>query len=77
MIRQNKQETLSDFLQFGRERQLGKVSKVIDSLPMRNGNVDLDALGMPLEEFVQREARRFSTPDELIDAFLNSRERAG
>ena len=77
LIRQNKQETMSDFLQFGRERQLGKLSEVIDSLPMRDGNIDVKALGMPLEEFVQREARRFSTPDELIDAFLNSRERAG
>ena len=77
LIRQNKQETMSDFLQFGRERQLGKLSEVIDSLPMRDGNIDVNALGMPLEEFVQREARRFSTPDELIDAFLNSRERAG
>ena len=77
LIRQNKQETMSDFLQFGRERQLGKLSEVIDSLPMRDGNIDVYALGMPLEELVQREARQFSTPDELIDAFLNSRERAG
>ena len=77
MIRKNKQETMSDFLRFGRERQLGKLSEVIDSLPMRDGNFDENALGMPLEEFVQREARRFLTPDELIDAFVNSRERAG
>ena len=77
LLRQNNQETMSDFLQFGRERQLGKISEVIDSLPMRDGNVDFNALGMPLEAFVQREARRLSTPDELIDAFLNSRERAG
>lgn len=76
MIRQNKQETMSDFLQFSRERQLGKLSEVIDSLPMRDGNIDVNALGMPFEGFVQREARRLSTSDELIDAFLNSRERA-
>ena len=63
--------------QFGRERQLEKVSEVIDSLPIRDGNIGANALGMPLEEFVQREARRFSTSDELIDAFLNSRESAG
>ena len=77
LIRQNKQETISDFLRFGRERQLGKLSEVIDNLSLRDGNIDEKALGMPLAEFVQREARRFSTPDELIDAFLNSRERAG
>ena len=68
---------MSDVLQFRRERQLGKLSEVIDSLPMRDGNIDVSALGMSLKEFVHREARWISTPDELIDAFLNSRERAG
>lgn len=68
---------LSRMLDSAVTRHAGKLSEVIDSLPMRDGNIDVNALGMPLEEFVQREARRFSAPDELIDAFVNSRERAG
>ena len=77
LLRRNKQETMSDFLQSSRERQVGKVLELIDNLPLRDGEIDENALGMPFAEFVQREVGRFSTPVELIDAFLNSRERTG
>ena len=68
---------MSDFLQSSRERQVGKVLELIDNLPLRDGEIDENALGMPFAEFVQREVGWFSTPVELIDAFLNSRERTG
>lgn len=74
LLRQNKQATMSDFVRFSRERQVGKLSELIYNLPLREGNIDEDALGMPLADFLQREVRRFSTPVELIDAFVNSRE---
>ena len=74
LLRQNKQETMSEFLQFSRDMQLEKISDMIKQLPIRGGNLDEDALGMPIEEFARRETARLSTPAELIDAFVNSRE---
>ena len=77
LLRWNKQEIMSDFLQFGRDRQVEKALELINNLPLRDGEIDENALGMPLTEFVQKEVGRFSTPSELIDAFVNSRERTG
>ena len=76
LLRQDKQGTMSDFLRFSRERQGEKVSELIRNLPLREGNIDEYGLGMSIAELVQREVGRFSTPIELIDAFVNRRETA-
>lgn len=74
LLRQDKKGTMSDLLRFSREKQIGEVLELVKNLPLREGNVDEDALEVSLDELVQREARRFSTPIELIDAFVNRRE---
>lgn len=71
---QDKKGTMSDFLRFSRGKQIGEALELVKKLPLRQGNIDEDALGVSLDELVQREARRFSTPIELIDAFVNRGE---
>ena len=76
LLRQNKQETMSGFSQFSHERLVAQLSEIVSKLPLRGGDIDENALGMPVDEFVQREVKRFSTPVELIEAFVTSREKA-
>ena len=75
LLRQNKQEIMSEFSQFSRERLVTKLSEIIKSLPLRGGDIDESALGMSVKEFAQREAKRLSTPVELIEAFVSTREK--
>ena len=62
-------------MKFSREIQVDKLVNLFDNLPLRDGKIDEDVLGVPFDEFIHEEVRRMSTPVELIDAFVNGQER--
>ena len=74
LIRRNKKAVISEFLKFSRERQADKLVEIFKSPPLCDGNIDEVSLGVPFDEFIHEEVRRISTPVEIIDAFVNSRE---
>ena len=41
---------------------------------MRDGDIDVDALPVPFEELVQEARQLISTPEEVIEEFLKTRD---
>ena len=73
-IRRNGKTAIADLLSFSRERQIKKFGEWIQRLPMRGGDIDVDALAVPFEELVQEATQLISTPEEIIEEFLQKRD---
>lgn len=75
LIRRNGESAIAELLTFSRERQVDKFVELIKRLPLSDGDIDVDALGVPLDEFIQGAKQQLSTtPEEVIDAFIKDME---
>ncbi|MCK9462854.1 MAG: hypothetical protein M0R80_24795 [Proteobacteria bacterium] len=63
---------------FHREHMSRKIESAVqwlNTLPVRDGDIDVDALGVSLDDFIRDGVTRFvELPEDLLEEFLNSRD---
>ena len=73
-MRRNGETAVADLLFFSRERHIEEFTEWIKSLPVRDGDIDADSLPVPFDELVEDAKRLISTPEEIFEEFLKSRD---
>ena len=73
-MRRNGETAVADLLSFSRERHIEEFTEWIKSLPVRDGDIDVDSLPVPFDELVEDAKRLISTPEESFEEFLKSRD---
>ena len=51
VIRKEGDSVFEELISFNRRHQMDRAAELIRTLPVRDGNIDVDALGMPLEDY--------------------------
>lgn len=72
-IRSNGEIVMDDILSFGREHQMRRIIEWIKELAIRDGDIDLEAMGVTFEQVVEQAKNLTSTPQEVIEEFLKSK----
>ena len=71
-IRDNSSSCESELRMFAREWQIKKSIEWIKSLPLRDGNIDTESVGITMEDLIQESKCQIVTPEELMREFLET-----
>lgn len=74
-FRKNPQTGLAEFVNFVRTQQEGRLKEWFESLPCREGQIDIESLDMTMEELIEEAKRQVFTLEETIDEFFGNSER--
>jgi hypothetical protein len=77
-IRRNGDTAKSEMGAFLRDHQRRKIESFVDwikTLPIRDGDIDVSALGVSVDELIQEGTQRFAElPEDVLEEFLTSRK---
>ena len=74
LIRKEGDSVFEELISFNRRHQLERAEELIRTLPVRDGNIDVNALGMPFEDYLNYVKEQFSSVEHVIDKYLKARE---
>lgn len=64
----------NEFLQFFSEHRAEELKQWLKTLPIQDGDIDTDSLGMTVPELVQEVKRQSASYHEVLEAFLNAKD---
>ena len=80
-IRRRGESAKAEMQTFLREHQRRKIESFVDwikTLPVRDGDIDTDALGVSLDDLIQEGTKRFAElPEDVLEEFLEGRDPPG
>lgn len=77
-INTNAKDEIQAFVQQSQEDRIAKFVEKVKALPLRDGDVDLEELGMTRDEFIKQWSGEMGADvEDLLEAFLTSRQSSG
>ena len=74
LVRKEGDSVIEEWILFCRRHQMDRAAELIRTLPVGDGNIDVDALGTPFEDYLNCVKGQFSSVEHVIDKYLKSRE---
>ena len=74
LIRKEGDSVIEEWISFNRRHQMDRAAELIRTLSVRDGNIEVDGLGMPFEDYLNCVKRQFSSVEHVIDKYLKTRE---
>ena len=71
-FRRNGETATVAFQAFCREYHIEKLMKWINTLPVRNGDIDLESLGSSIDQLIQDAKEQIPNVEEVIEGFLEA-----
>lgn len=68
------EKALDEFQRFFGEYRAGELKEWLKTLPIRNGDIDTDSLGISVAELVQEVKRQSASYHEVLEAFLDAQD---